>query len=238
MEINSVVEYDDKYLKVVEDKDCEGCYFNPTDLSDDHGECDAPFPYYCCYPDSRKDDKFVKYIEVKYPKVGQVYNYKGVLLKYIHSDSNCKGCYFYEPDDGVVCAAKGFFSCSMGTIFTRVDGKQGDVKQGDVKEDVVKEGYQTLYNVLFDALEQSQSGKGVERHAADNNFEDQVICVVQRLLFKHPFGYQAGQAIKKLIEAGRLYDLERPDEAYAEVCGAINYAAAMAHLIKENNGGN
>jgi hypothetical protein len=123
----------------------------------------------------------------------------------------------------------------MGTIFTRVDGKQGDVKQGDVKEDVVKEGYQTLYDVLFDALEQSQSGKGVERHAADNAFEDQVICVVQRLLFRHPFGYQAGQAIKKLVEAGRLYDLERPDEAYAEVCGAIDYAAAMGILIKEKS---
>jgi hypothetical protein len=32
-----------------------------------------------------------------------------------------------------------------------------------------------------------------------------------------------------------LYDLERPDEAYAEVCGAIDYAAAMGILIKEKS---
>jgi hypothetical protein len=97
----------------------------------------------------------------------------------------------------------------------------------------VKEGYEKLDAVLYDAISQSQDGKGKERHANNNNYEDQVICVVGRLLKGHPFGAHAYQIIKKTIEAGRLYQIKGQEAAYQEMLGSINYAAAMCILIKE-----
>lgn len=97
----------------------------------------------------------------------------------------------------------------------------------------VKEGYEKLDAVLYDAISQSQDGKGKERHATNNNYEDQVICVVGRLLKGHPFGAHAYQIIKKTIEAGRLYQIKGQEAAYQEMLGSINYAAAMCILIKE-----
>lgn len=93
--------------------------------------------------------------------------------------------------------------------------------------------YEALSEVLDDAYAQAESGKGKERHASNNKYEDQVICVVGRLLKDHPFGAHAYQVIKKTIEAGRLYKIKGPEAAYQEVLGAINYAAAMNILIKE-----
>ncbi len=97
----------------------------------------------------------------------------------------------------------------------------------------VKEGYEKLDAVLYEAISQSQDGKGKERHATNNNYEDQVICVVGRLLKGHPFGAHAYQIIKKTIEAGRLYQIKGQEAAYQEMLGSINYAAAMCILIKE-----
>jgi hypothetical protein len=94
--------------------------------------------------------------------------------------------------------------------------------------------YSALEEVLDDALEQSSSGKGKIRHANNNRYEDQVICVVQRLLKDHPFGGHAYQIIKKTIEAGRLYKIKGKDAAYQEMLGAINYSSAMCILIKED----
>ncbi len=93
--------------------------------------------------------------------------------------------------------------------------------------------YDSLNDVLNDAYTQAAEGKGKARHATDNNYEDQVICVVGRLLKDHPFGAHAYQVIKKTIEAGRLYKINGPEAAYQEVLGAINYSSAMGILIKE-----
>jgi hypothetical protein len=95
--------------------------------------------------------------------------------------------------------------------------------------------YFELNLVLQNAMKQASQGKGKERHANDNNYEDQVICIVGRLLKDHPFGAHAYQVIKKTIEAGRLYKISGPEAAYNEMLGAINYAAAMNILIKEKD---
>jgi len=97
-----------------------------------------------------------------------------------------------------------------------------------------KYNYSSLKKVLKDAELQSSKGKGLERHANENKYEEQVICVVQRLLKDHPFGGHAYQIIKKTIEAGRLYKIKGKEAAYQEILGAINYAAAMCILIKED----
>lgn len=104
----------------------------------------------------------------------------------------------------------------------------------DFLQDQKAPSYSSLENVLKDAVSQSQTGKGAERHANNNNFEDQVICVVGRLLKGHRYAAHAYQAIKKTIEAGRLYDLKGKDAAYNEILGAINYLSALAIMIKED----
>jgi hypothetical protein len=102
----------------------------------------------------------------------------------------------------------------------------------------VSDKYYSLKEVLDDALSQANSGKGLQRHANDNSFEDQVICVVGRLLKGHRYAAHAYQAIKKTIEAGRLYDIKGKDAAYQEILGAINYLSALAIMIKEDKDAN
>lgn len=116
-----------------------------------------------------------------------------------------------------------------------VESEYGEIIHDFLYENIYKESaYSALEEVLDDALEQSENGKGKERHANDNRYEDQVICVVQRLLKDHPFGGHAYQIIKKTIEAGRLYKIKGKEAAYQEMLGAINYASAMCILIKED----
>jgi hypothetical protein len=96
------------------------------------------------------------------------------------------------------------------------------------------DNYEKLKEILSSAHTQASAGKGAIRHANNNKYEDQVICVVQRLLKDHPFGGHAYQVIKKIIESGRLYKIKGKEAAFQEVLGAINYAAAMCILINED----
>ena len=84
-------------------------------------------------------------------------------------------------------------------------------------------GYEQLQSVLDAAFKQASQGKGKERHATDNGFEDQPIMQIQDLVGK---GFSLGQAIKKIQESQRM------DTAAAEreLLGAIVYiAAAIIH---------
>ena len=96
-----------------------------------------------------------------------------------------------------------------------------------------KSGYTSLRYVLDAAYDQASRGKGNERHATDNAFEDQLICQIQRILKGHPLAGQAFQVIKKTVEAGRLAHIKGPDAAESELLGAINYLSAMVILIRE-----
>lgn len=87
---------------------------------------------------------------------------------------------------------------------------------------VGSDNYKVLKDVLDKALKQASEGKGKERHATDNPFQDQPICVITQQVGQ---GYPLGQAIKKLIESQRLPQ----DMARAEMLGAINYIAAAYH---------
>jgi hypothetical protein len=92
-------------------------------------------------------------------------------------------------------------------------------KINDRLEVVVRDGYDELADVLVEALNQAQSGKGKERHATDKPFTQQPIMTIQGLVGR---GYALGQAIKKTQESQRLDD----DAAKRELLGAINYLAA------------
>jgi len=79
--------------------------------------------------------------------------------------------------------------------------------------------YRRLAEVLQGAYEQAANGKGKERHATGESFEQQVCCSA----LKHTgIGGAAFQVSKKALESCRL-----PYPANVrELQGAINYAAA------------
>lgn len=86
----------------------------------------------------------------------------------------------------------------------------------------VPKGYEKLFCVLADALDQAANGKGKDRHAsAGVPFEDQPMSSISRTL-----GSVDGmlyQASKKAGESRRLPD----GRAQAEILGAINYLAGV-----------
>lgn len=91
---------------------------------------------------------------------------------------------------------------------------------------VSRDPYESLKEVLDDALRQASDGKGKERHAKkDEPFDKQKICEITRRV---GLGYPIGQAIKKAEESLRL-GTRGPDE----LLGAINYLAAAVICMRE-----
>lgn len=95
----------------------------------------------------------------------------------------------------------------------------------------VEPGYEPLFDELMHALEQSQGGKGKERHANDRPFLQQPIMEMGRMCGP---GGPAQQVMKKTQEALGMVNRGEHDRAIAELHGAIVYAAACAMLIREN----
>jgi len=92
----------------------------------------------------------------------------------------------------------------------------------------VATGYKELADVLDDALEQAQGGKGAERHAEEGQpFVEQLICTLTR---SEGTGFPRGQAIKKIDETKRL---ETVEAKVRELLGAINYIAADVIVLRE-----
>jgi hypothetical protein len=89
--------------------------------------------------------------------------------------------------------------------------------------------YHELERILLDAMDQAIGGKGKERHADGENFEDQKICVINRWLKGSPVAGALFQAVKKTVESSRMV----PDAAIRELYGAINYLAAGIRLLEE-----
>ena len=94
----------------------------------------------------------------------------------------------------------------------------------------VEPGYESLAAIFQDALDQAQHGKGKERHATDEPFERQEICDGAR---KCGLGAMAFQVRKKILEAIRLYETRGLAAAEGDVLGAMNYAAAMLIVMRE-----
>jgi len=88
-------------------------------------------------------------------------------------------------------------------------------------------GYEPLASVLSRALDQAQSGKGVERHGNGLPFSEQPVIVEQRQ--QGGTGFTVGQARKKALESMGL----PPDKAVRELLGAINYLAAAVLYLEE-----
>lgn len=91
-------------------------------------------------------------------------------------------------------------------------------------------GYERLYGVLIDALDQAQRGKGAERHANGRAFTDQPIIKIGQMVGE---GFPAGQAIKKTQEAITMLGRGNDQAARYELLGAIVYLSAACILIDD-----
>lgn len=92
-------------------------------------------------------------------------------------------------------------------------------------------GYETLARILDLALKQAQSGKGLERHASDNEkFDDQQI--VQLGEWMKSTHFNVGQICKKALESTRLVDSQAVDE----LLGVIDYAAGAIAILQRRAG--
>jgi len=85
--------------------------------------------------------------------------------------------------------------------------------------------YESLSEVLNCAYEQAAYGKGKERHAENESYEEQPIMWIEKY-FK---SYQLGQAVKKMHESQRL----SKEMAVQELLGAINYIAAKIIFLNK-----
>lgn len=94
------------------------------------------------------------------------------------------------------------------------------------------DGYDGLRRVLANAVQQASGGKGRERHVhKDEPFEEQPICRGGRRFGPGCLLYQAW---KKTDEVPKLLTMDNGKErALQEIYGAINYLAAAAIIIEE-----
>lgn len=90
--------------------------------------------------------------------------------------------------------------------------------------------YEALRSVLMDALAQAATGKGAERHANGNSFEDQPMLGIGRMV---GIGGPAFQVMKKAQEACGMTNRGEYAAAERELLGAIVYAAGAVLLVRE-----
>ena len=90
----------------------------------------------------------------------------------------------------------------------------------------VKPEYSDLFEVLRDALEEAQEGKGAVRHGNGLSFTEQPALTITRAV---GLGFPLGQAMKKIQECQRM----DTDAAKRELLGAINYLAAAILFLEK-----
>jgi len=88
--------------------------------------------------------------------------------------------------------------------------------------------YISLRYVLELAVDQAANGKGKERHANGEPFDQQKICKISRAV---GVGFALGQALKKAEESVRL----NKEAGLREILGAINYLAAAYIVLSESD---
>lgn len=118
------------------------------------------------------------------------------------------------------CWYKGYPSGLTWTITTCSTG-------GEYILNPAKDGYKELFQVLVDALNRAQNGKGAERHQRSNEpFVEQPIMQITNHLGE---GFPLGQAVKKIFEVEKLDSVE---DSVNELLDAINYIAAAVLYLR------
>lgn len=96
-------------------------------------------------------------------------------------------------------------------------------------EKTVPPEYHSLFDVLMCALDQASVGKGKERHARGQAFEDQRMQTISQLL--NTDKGMAYQAAKKLFEGIEFIDPARQEH---ELLGVIVYVAGIIVYNRES----
>ena len=107
--------------------------------------------------------------------------------------------------------------------------RDADVKEHKMLVDDGKDPYYVLQYELQSAFRQASEGKGKERHATGESFEQQKIVTIGRWVAGSPAAGCLQQVIKKTAEAARLDH----EAAIRELDGAIVYACAAKILLRE-----
>jgi hypothetical protein len=94
--------------------------------------------------------------------------------------------------------------------------------------------YLSLALVLTEAYDEASAGKGRERHAYGEPFEEQDIVTEAVTL---GLAAPAFQARKKIKEALRLFERHGSARAIPDLLGAINYAAAIIIAMRQIENG-
>ena len=124
---------------------------------------------------------------------------------------------------------------SEGCTYKVAIGDDSNWLYDDVIDEVANT-HASLERVFALAVEQSQSGKGADRHGNGQSFDDQPIFTLNR-----PLGTNHGalfQVLKKTTESAKLASTGRVDMAKNELLGAMVYAAAAYLMLEETEGKN
>ena len=111
------------------------------------------------------------------------------------------------------------------------DSGQDDDREG-IRQAYVEKDYDCLYEILMEALDQAQAGKGRSRHSNGKSFLDQPICMITREV---GIGFPIGQTTKKAEESQKLYEKGNQEIAESNILGAINYLAAALIVMREES---
>ena len=130
-----------------------------------------------------------------------------------------------NPADEDTCPDCGEGTCGCAAP----DSAWEDVDEGteEFRSVFVKPEYSDLFEVLRDALEEAQEGKGAVRHGNGLSFLEQPALTITRAV---GLGFPLGQAMKKIQECQRM----ETDAAKRELLGAINYLAAAVLFLDES----
>lgn len=136
-------------------------------------------------------------------------------------NKSCDNCFYEGEDDGVCdeCEYLSMWEPRVGVNGTIVENKSDGM-------------YDVLDRIISEASEQAKTGKGKERHADNEAFEDQKIIIINRWVKGSPAAGNLYQVIKKSAEAARL----EPEKAIHELRGVINYAAASIYAYEQEIG--
>jgi len=149
----------------------------------------------------------------------------------------CQHCGALKKTPDQICVCQKDVGAEIRSVREQSHLRSGDsigqvtAPHPEMTRDVlVNPGYEPVLDVLIQALDQTQSGKGKERHASDNPFLEQEIMNGARCC---GLGSMIFQVRKKALEAERLAYNGEFQKAKTDTLGSIIYDVALYLRIEE-----
>lgn len=176
-------------------------------------------PVSVCFRNGEVKDGVLDDFDFEAKHEGYLSEITGYRLRIVHENINCitsmlAGFNAAERIEQAKTAVKDFLADNLGQATAQPTQYTKEQQAMSSTDD-----YKSLSDVLERAYQQAAHGKGRERHAQDQPFDQQPMQTISQLV-----GSSDGlryQAIKKIQEAARM----DKDAAIRELLGAINYIA-------------